>query len=62
MMFDTTYWIGTLIFALDLIVIASVLVGHGTVLHKLLWIVLVLAFPVVGMILYFLLGRSRADA
>ncbi|MHB1950260.1 MAG: PLDc N-terminal domain-containing protein [Acidiferrobacteraceae bacterium] len=47
---------------LDVIAIVSVLFGSGTVGHKVLWIVLVLIFPVVGMILYYVIGRSPSDA
>lgn len=46
---------------LDLIAIVSVLMGRGSVGHKLLWILLILVLPVVGLILYFLLGRSPKD-
>jgi len=54
--------IGTLIFVLDLVAIISVLTGYGTVGHKVLWIMLVLLLPLLGMVLYFLLGRTTADA
>ncbi|MCW8132982.1 MAG: PLDc N-terminal domain-containing protein [Planctomycetota bacterium] len=54
--------VGALVLALDLIAIASLLMGRASVAHKLLWIVLILCLPVLGMILYFLLGRSPADA
>jgi len=47
---------------LDIFAIVSVLVGHSEVLRKVLWIVLILLLPVVGMVLYFLIGRSSADA
>ena len=40
--------IGTLIFVLDLVAIVSVLLGRGSVGHKVLWIVLILLLPVVG--------------
>lgn len=51
-----------LVVVLDIIAIISVLFGTGAIGHKVLWIVLVLIFPVVGMILYYLLGRSLSDA
>ncbi|MHB1514108.1 MAG: PLD nuclease N-terminal domain-containing protein [Acidiferrobacteraceae bacterium] len=54
--------LGILIVVLDIIAIISVLFGNGTVGHKGLWIVLVLIFPVIGMILYYLFGRSPCDA
>ena len=53
--------IGTVILVLDLIAIVSVLLGVGSVGHKLLWILLILFLPLIGMVLYFLLGRQSAD-
>lgn len=53
--------VGTIILVLDIIAIVSVLLGRGSVGHKLLWILLILLLPVVGMILYFLIGRSPKD-
>lgn len=57
----TPHIVGTIIFVLDIIAIVSVLLGRGTVSHKVLWIVMILLLPVVGMILYYLLGRNSAD-
>jgi phospholipase D-like protein len=54
--------IGALILVLDIIAIVSVVAGHGSLGHKLLWTLLVLLLPVLGMLLYFLIGRSAADA
>jgi uncharacterized RDD family membrane protein YckC len=51
--------LGVLIFVLDIIAIVSILkssVDSGT---KLLWIVLVILLPFLGMILYFLMGPGR---
>ena len=53
---------GLIILVLDIIAIVSVLGGRASVEHKLLWTVVILLLPVVGMILYFLMGRSAADA
>lgn len=53
--------IGLIILILNIIAIVSVLMGGGSVLHKLLWILLILILPVIGMILYFLIGRSAKD-
>ena len=56
------WWIiGLIICVLDIIVIINVLMGRGSTGHKLLWIVLIIIFPVVGLILYYLVGRSRLD-
>lgn len=54
--------LGLLILILDIVAIASVVMGSGSIGHKLLWILLILLLPVVGMILYFIFGRSTASA
>jgi hypothetical protein len=54
--------VGALILALDLIAIFSLLAGGSSLSHKLLWTLLILLLPLVGMILYFAIGRSPADA
>jgi phospholipase D-like protein len=54
--------LGLIILVLDIIAIISVLGGRASIEHKLLWTVIILLLPVVGMILYFLMGRSAADA
>ena len=55
-------FIGLIILVLDIIAIISVLTGRGSVGHKLLWCLLILLLPVIGLILYFLIGRSPRDA
>lgn len=59
-MFETLA--GLAILVLDIWAIISVLAGHGTVAHKVLWTLLILVLPVIGVLLYLLLGRSSADA
>lgn len=54
--------IGTVIFILDVFAIGSVLLGHSEPMRKLIWIMLILVLPIVGMLLYFLIGRTSADA
>ncbi len=53
---------GLVILVLDIVAIVSLLGGTGSVPHKVLWIVLILLFPCVGVVLYFLFGRSPQDA
>ena len=53
--------VGAVILLLDIFAIVSVLLGSSEAMRKLLWIVLILLLPVVGMVLYFLIGRSAAD-
>ena len=54
--------VGAVVLILDIFAIVSVLLGSSEVKRKLLWIVVILLLPVVGMVLYFLIGRSAADA
>ncbi len=54
--------LGLVVLALDIIAIVDVAKGSGDIGKKVLWIVLILVLPVLGMILYFLLGRSKAGA
>ena len=54
--------VGAVILLLDIFAIVSVLLGSSEVIRKLLWIAVILLLPVVGMVLYFLIGRSPADA
>ena len=56
------WWIiGIIILVLDIMAIYDVLVGRRPALQKFLWILLIIIFPVLGLILYYLLGRSRLD-
>lgn len=54
--------LGLIVLVLDIIAIVSVLMGHSPVLRKAFWIVLILVLPVIGMILYYVFGRSVEDA
>jgi hypothetical protein len=54
--------VGTVVLLLDVFAIVSVLLGSSGVMLKLLWIAVILLLPVVGMLLYFLIGRTSADA
>jgi hypothetical protein len=60
---NTTYGgvLGTAILIVQIAVIISVLAGAGSAGHKLLWTILILLLPVIGLILYWFLGRSAAD-
>jgi hypothetical protein len=62
-MFPTTMGLfGAVVLILDIFAIVSVLIGRSEVLRKVLWIAVILLFPVLGVLLYFLIGRSAADA
>jgi len=54
--------VGLVILVLDIWAIVSVLTGYGSVARKVVWILLILFLPVIGVILYLLLGRSPVDA
>jgi hypothetical protein len=53
--------VGIVIIVLQLLVIISVIAGRGSTGHKLLWTVVILLLPVLGLILYALFGRSPRD-
>jgi fatty acid desaturase len=53
--------LGILIFVLDVWAIISVLTGYGSTAHKVIWILLIILLPVLGLILYLLFGRNVAD-
>ena len=48
-----------LVTVLDIIAIVSILKSGADTGTKLLWIILVILLPVLGMILYFLMGPGR---
>ncbi|HVM60371.1 MAG TPA: PLDc N-terminal domain-containing protein [Verrucomicrobiae bacterium] len=54
--------LGLVVLALDIIAIVDVAKSNREIGMKVLWIVLILLLPLLGMILYFLLGRSRSAA
>ncbi len=54
--------LGIVVIILDVIAIISIVIGSAGVMHKVIWTVVVLIFPVVGMIVYYLVGRSARDA
>ena len=52
--------IGLIVLILDIIAIVDCLKSNASTGKKLLWILLILILPVVGMILYFILGKKKA--
>ncbi len=52
--------LGLAVLVLDIIAIVDCLKSSASTGKKLLWILLILILPVVGMILYFLLGKKQA--
>ncbi len=51
---------GLIILVLDILAIVEIVKSTLTTGKKTLWIVLVVLLPVVGLILYFLLGRKKS--
>ncbi|KIW13036.1 hypothetical protein PV08_08223 [Exophiala spinifera] len=51
---------GLIILILDIIVIVEVLQSNRPVPHKLLWILIVVLFPLVGMLIYFFFSNREA--
>ena len=52
--------LGLVVLVLDIMAIMDCLKSDATTEKKLLWILLILILPVLGMILYFLLGKKKA--
>ena len=50
--------VGTIIFVLDIIAIVDCLQSSMDTAKKLLWILLILVLPFLGMLLYFLLAKK----
>ena len=50
---------GLIILVLDIVAIVDCLKGTLETGKKVLWIVLILILPVVGLILYFLVGKKK---
>jgi hypothetical protein len=50
--------IGLIILILDIIAIVEVLQSSRAVTEKLLWILLILLLPLIGVLIYFLIGRK----
>jgi hypothetical protein len=52
--------VGVVVLVLDIIALIDIIGGRGSAGHKLLWAILVLVLPVIGMALYFLIGKNAA--
>ena len=53
---------GLVVLVLDIIALLKLWGGSSDMGHKLLWTVIILVLPVLGMLLYFLLGQKAGDA
>ena len=57
-MYFSYYSGGLLVLILDIVALIDLLGGSGSAQHKLLWTLLILILPLLGPILYFLIGRK----
>jgi len=55
--FDSTGIVGLIILALDIWAIVTIIQGGGPTDRKVLWIILILILPVVGLVRWLLLAR-----
>ena len=52
--------LGLVVLVLDIIAILDIFKSSFTTGKKVLWVVLILILPVVGLILYYLLGKKKS--
>ena len=51
--------LGLLILVLDFVAIVDVLKSSLDTGNKILWVLLILFLPIIGMVLYFLIGKKK---
>ena len=51
--------VGLLVLVLDVVAIVDVVKSAAPSNQKALWVILILVLPVIGMVLYFLIGKKR---
>jgi hypothetical protein len=51
--------LGLVILVLDIIAIVDLLKSQKDTAKKVLWLILIIVLPLVGMVLYFLLGKKK---
>jgi hypothetical protein len=56
--FDYGGIVGLIILAFDIWAIIQILQGRGATEKKVLWIIVILVLPVIGLILWLLMGRK----
>jgi hypothetical protein len=57
MYFDYSGIVGLIILALDIWAIVTIIQGGGSTERKVLWIVLIVVLPVIGLVLWLLVAR-----
>ena len=51
--------VALIVLILDIIALADILKSSLDTANKALWIILILVLPVIGMVLYFLIGKKQ---
>jgi hypothetical protein len=54
--------LGIVILVLDIIAWIKLFGGSSSAQHKIIWALLILFLPLIGMLLYFLVGQEASDA
>jgi hypothetical protein len=54
--------VGVLVLVLDIIALIKLFGGSSSAQHKIIWALLILFLPLIGMLLYFLVGQEASDA
>ncbi len=54
--------LGLVVLVLDVVALIKLWGGSSDMNHKLLWTILILILPVIGMVLYFAIGQKASDA
>ncbi|AKI01460.1 Phospholipase_D-nuclease N-terminal [Hoeflea sp. IMCC20628] len=57
--FEYSGILGIIILVLDIWAILQIIKGGGSTGRKILWILVILLLPVIGLIIWFLAGRGR---
>jgi hypothetical protein len=53
--------IGLLVFALDILAIIKIIQSHASGTEKILWIICVLLFPLIGLLIWFFAGPGGKE-
>jgi hypothetical protein len=61
-MFHSYSLFGLVVLILDIVALVSLLKSGADAGTKILWVILIVLLPVVGMILYFVMGPGRSKA
>jgi hypothetical protein len=54
--------VGVLVLVLDIIAWIKLFGGNSSAQHKIIWALVIFFLPLIGMLLYFLLGQEASDA